>query len=671
MKKNYFFSLLCMLMCMFATSAKADGFADILGKYQFTATMTVADGQDASKLSDNCEVTISKDGSYVYMDGLAGSDRGGHMISDVADGKVIIKNWNDSNTGNFAGALYFSTMDAINPWAGTSPMPDFVMVLDESGNMTLPDFTVITVSDYSSATGTVVATFTNAKLTVKEKETTEVTNIAGNYTYTHGNGTWDYDKESAYSPDFSFTLTATDATNKNYTGVFNMGEGMNPITLEGTFDGMTLKLAYDKPCLNEEKHLYLGNPNGRLNAYGFKFGMIKKGVFSLDGVVTLLEALPTPTAENPDSITVSTLQWYVNGKAKDPSQEETGAEVDFTGTYTIVADYMDANNDWATVADDKVTFTVAKDEYGYFVTSFAGCSDIPYGGLGAAVDPSDPSKLLITPGYIQLLSTDAELDAGVYKYLTLTDMNGQYTSIALTKTADGYTFDSFALGTTVWGEAEVAFTKYYNNIKSVTKEGAAPSEKPSIAGDYTFTGLYCTMDNPTGVEKSFNIKIEENPYYEQYGGTKYLVTEFDGTAIYQLTYGGASLEIADENAWPVKAYVPAGTLIGGEYPAFLAVYDYYSVAEKNAFEITFNEDGTCSMWGFAINEFSYDTMSAGALVAWYADGSITLTRGKYEDTAIASAKADSKATETYDLTGRKTTAKKGFMIRGGKLIYVK
>ncbi len=666
MKKNYFISLFCCAVAMlFCSTAKADGLADILGKYQFTATMTVAEGQDASLLSDNCEVTISKDGSFVYMDGLAGSDRGGHMISDVKDGKVIIKNWNDSNTGNFGAALYFSTTDAINPWAGTTPMPDFEMVIDADGNMTLPDFTVITVSDYESATGTVVATFTNAKLTLKEKETTDIQNISGTWTYTHGNGTYDYDKESQYTGDFSFTLTSKDDTNKNYTGVFSIDTnlGLSPITLDGTFDGVTLKFAYDKPVLfeNETVKVLLGNPNGKAEAYGFQFGVIKSGVVSLDKVVTLIQI--APNAEDAAKVDTLVLQWYVNGKAECPELKEQGEEVDFTGKYTISGSYYDYADNFAQ-KDDEFTLEICKDDYGYYVPVFWGGdnSQLTYGGLGATVNAEDPNILEIACGFVGVK------DQENFIYYATADMNAQTNgSIYFTKKADGtYEIEGFCVGSMPYG-GEYAVERYYTGLTVTKVGGDAPTEKPEIAGDYTFTGNYCTMDDFAGVKKSFNVKIEENKYYEDYGGSKYLLTEFDGDAIYSLTYGGADLEIADETKYPVTINVKAATLVGGSYPDYTGLFNFNSTADPIALTITLNADGTCAITDFAINGATWGSSEAGALIGWYSG--CTLTRGAYN--SIATVKAEKASKGTFDMSGRKTNAQKGLMIRDGKVIFVK
>lgn len=674
MKKNYFVSLVCLLLSMFAGSAMAESITDVYGKYTFTATMKVAEGQDASKLSDNCEVVISKDMANIYLayiDGIAGSTKGGHAVSDYENSQLVIRNMNDNNTGNFDGPLYFSVKAAsdatkgYNPFSGVQ-MNDWLMTVDQAtGNITITDFVVVTVSNYADSLATIVAEFTDAKLTLVEREKTDIADISGNYTYTHGAGSYDYDPESAFSPDYTFTLTKTDESNKNYTAVFTFDKGYTT-TLAATFDGVKMSAPYENVYFGDiNDSIRLGNTYGK-KAGDISFSFVKMGVLSAYSGLKIVQ--DSISAEVPGG----TIQWFFNGKAEDPTKKEPEKEVDFTGTYTIVANYMDATHDWEVVKDDKVTFTVEKDDYGYYVSSFAGYENIPYGGLGAAVDPENASCLLITPGYLELISTEEELNAGTYKYATLTDMNGQYSPIGLTLAADGtYSFDSFALGTDVWGEAgALTFTKYYNEIKSVTKK----SDKPSIADDYTVTGLYCTMENPTGVEKSFGIKIEDSPYYEQYGGSKYIVTQFDGDNIYYLSYGGVDLNItSEEGVWPVTATIKAGTLVGGEYPVYQGLYDVYDVTAKDAFQITFNEDGTCSMWGFAINEYSYETFSVGNIVGWYADGSISMTRGKYVPTSVEEVKTPERATsnDTYDLTGRKVKNGKGLLIRGGKLYFVK
>lgn len=668
MKKFYSIMSVCMLLGLFSGKAMAESITDVFGTYTFTATMQVAEGQDASLLSDSCSVTISKDEGNIYLayiDGIAGSTKGGHAVSDYTDGQLVINNMNDYNTGNFDGQIYFSIKSAgddtkaYNPFGGIQ-MPAWKMTVDQTtGDITIPDFVVVSVSDYSDSLATIIAEFTDAKLTVVEKEETDIPDVSGNYTYTHGAGTYDYDHDSSFSPDYTFTLTKTDDSNKNYTAVFTFDKDYTT-TLAATFDGVKLAAPYENVYFGDMgDSIRLGNTYGK-KAGEISFSFVKMGVLSAYSGLKIVQDSISPEVPG------GTIQYFYNGKAEDPDKKVQEEEVNFTGTYVIVADYMDFLNDYATVENDELTIKVEKDDYGYYVSSFAGYSNIPYGGLSAKIDPEAANRLLITPGYLELISTQEELDAWVYKYITLTDMNGASYDIALTKNSDGsYSIDAFALGTTVWGSSDpVSFTKFYSNIKSVTKQ------VPSIAGDYTFTGTYCTMDDPVGVEKSFNIKIEENAWYETYGGSKYLITEFDGTAIYDMTWGGASFTTTDENSWPVKGTVAAGTLFGGSYPIYYGLYDLNDLSAETAFEITFNEDGTCSMSGFAVNEYSYESYSVGNLIGWY--NSPTLTRGQYVPTFIEEVETAKPATGvTYDLNGRINTTGKGLQIRDGKVYFVK
>ena len=647
----------------------AQSITDVYGKYTFTATMTVAEGQDASKLSDNCNVTISKDASNIYLayiDGIAGSTKGGHAVSTYANDTLVIKNMNDFNTGNFDGNLFFSTVNGLNPFGGKE-MPDWKLGVNQTtGEISIPDFSIVSIASYEDSLGTIVATFTNAKLTLVEKEKTDIPDITGNYAYVHGEGTYDYNHDSSFSPDYTFTLTkADDATNKTYKATFNFDNNYST-TLDATFDGVTVKAPFDSIYFGEKKDsIRLGSING-LPKGEISFSYVKAGVLSAySGFCIARDSIS-------EELKDSTFQWFINGKAKDPSQEKS-EEVDFTGTYTVVAKYMDATAEWA-VKDETFTFTVAKDEYGYYIPVWGEFDEIPYGGLGAKVGTEDSNILYISPSYLKFVSTEEETSTGVYKYITMTDMNGQYNNIALTKNADGtYKLSQFCTGNATYGVEGVDYLKYYSEITSVTK-GEEPKPAPvTIAGTYKYTGTYCTMDDPTGVEKSFTIKIEENSYYEQYDGNKYLVTEFDGTDISDLNYGGAGLTVSDETTFPITCTLKAGTLQGGSYPAYQALYDINGSEEGNSLTMTLNEDGTCAITDFSIYvaEFDMETYSykKGNIIGWYGNGKLE------RDTtpmAISNVKAASAKTVSgmYDLSGRKATGN-GLRVMDGKVMFVK
>lgn len=477
MKKNYFFLFVCLMLTLVAGNAMAESITDVYGKYTFTATMTVASGQDASKFSDDCEVTISKASSnyLAYITGIAGCTNDSHAVSYYEDGKLKIINIGSC----FSGQMYFSypseespTTKGYNPFGGTQ-LPNWEMTVDPvTGTITIPDFVIVKVADWEEKLSDVVVSFTDAKLTLIEREHTDIPDIKGNYTYTHGEGTYDYKSDTPFSPDYTFTLTKSDDSNKNYTATFAFDKGYT-CSLNATFDGVIVSIPFDSIYFGEKKDsIRLGNINA--NATGeISYSYVKAGVLSAASGFSIVQ----------DSISKelrdSTFQWFINGKAKDPSQIE-GEDVNFAGTYTIEGTYFDYK-DYAEKTDT-FTIVIKSDDNGIYVPVFWGGDNslYTYGGLAATVNKDNPRELDISCGVLCSSATE-----GNYYYCA--DMNVDESSyITFTLNTDGtYSLGAFMIIDKAW-KATTSSANYYRYYSSSKVTGIDDIK----AAATTATGMY-------------------------------------------------------------------------------------------------------------------------------------------------------------------------------------
>ena len=163
MKKNYFLSICLMLFMAVQATAQSFTIDQLFGKWQFTADVEFTDAATQAHkdvLSDNCEAVISADETYIAkIVGFAGSSvqQNVNMIG-AKNGQDMLK-INNLNNPQLWNELLLANENGDNPygvfadgeWKVNSYGPVYYNVYVADGLITIPDFTVVKITDYQAA----------------------------------------------------------------------------------------------------------------------------------------------------------------------------------------------------------------------------------------------------------------------------------------------------------------------------------------------------------------------------------------------------------------------------------------------------------------------------------------------------------------------------------------
>ena len=604
MKKNYFM-LVCLMLFM-AVQATAQSFTidQLFGKWQFTADVEFTDAAtQANKetLSGNCEAVISADENYIAkIVGFAGSSVqqninaiGAKNGQDMA--KILNLNnpqlWSDLMLANENGDNPYGVF-ADGEWKVQSYGPVYYNVYATDGLITIPDFTVVKVTDYQAEKATVIAKYTNVKMTLVEAETVEVADISGEYQFKAGAGTYDTMAGSVIPTEFAVTLAKKSDDNRSYDATIAI-EGYNAVTLPASYNGVSIVLDYDNTYLDEANGIRFAPMYGNATAGEIEFMSQSETAFSLySGFAFASDATVKAADGVTDSLVVNGNyhQWYTSGSLKMATDAPA---FDWAGVYTVKT--TDENGlyvaeaagfDWPTEFQIEVEYNEGWDMY--LVTKVFGLDVVAlnYGGL--EFTPSeDGKKVEISTGYLYTVQQNAV-------YLALRDMNMSTDAIEMVVNEDGTMSVAGLSIVTVVGGAET-LNAFYSNL-AVTKEGAEP-EAPvfSWAGQHTVKAG--KVDAYDGKEYPTEFTMTVVDY-----GDYMLVTEFLGNDIAGINYGGIMFTVAADGK---SAEMTTGGFVGGTYPKYLTIYDMN--AQENPILFTLNEDGSVTVDNFFVKSIDYNT----------------------------------------------------------------
>ncbi|MBR2300455.1 MAG: T9SS type A sorting domain-containing protein [Bacteroidaceae bacterium] len=424
MKKFLLFTTLCLMFV--AGKAQINSMTDLFGEYTFTSEMTVTtDGEKffkAGRFAQESDVVITSNNTYpAQVTGIAGAKGG---IIGIQDLDVANKTFGTANTNTnapwVAATIGMTTPDGANPWNGGYYLE---FTYDANGNITIPNFALVRVTDYNAAQGTILAQFTNCKLTLKEKEVIVLEDMSGNWTF---DGTGFHDVESQFPTTFQMDITANNTEFNEYT-VDILYEGYDKLTFDkAVFDGETLSLPINNTYLSTDEKIvlytYMYNREGVIT---FKKGTTNNAMTLSSGMRLAQET----NIEGKD--TIVGLQSYSFGYAKKNVVVEAS---EFEGLYTVTTGKQTvvSSNVYPKSFDIEIKSDGAG---GYLVTKFFGQSvvSINDGGIPAAVSEKDPTKLEISVG------TGSKLkDLGNGSYIVLYDNTGSDKGkVTITIAADG------------------------------------------------------------------------------------------------------------------------------------------------------------------------------------------------------------------------------------------
>ena len=123
--------------------------------------------------------------------------------------------------------------------------------------ISLPNFTLVKC-DFQNRTTTVLASFTNAKLTLVKAAQIEIADLTGVWHYVAGTGEWDTNGSSTYPKEFDMTIVKGES---EYSVEFAIGD-LPAFTLKGSFDGETLTLAVNETVIDETNGIRVKDSNG-------------------------------------------------------------------------------------------------------------------------------------------------------------------------------------------------------------------------------------------------------------------------------------------------------------------------------------------------------------------------------------------------------------------------
>lgn len=494
MKKFYTRLMVALVATVLAIPAKAavDGVASLFGTYRFTANVEYLDASYKDQLSGDCEVKIIKDATGIFaceIDGLFGIEDSYQLVSkmgEMEDGKQALKivNPNGGNFdawGSFAG--WMTDIEGNNPF-GTSNYGPLYYVLNEDGSViTLPDFSFVTITDFSAEKGTIVAKFTNAKLTLVAKEEIAVADISGDYHFTPSQE-WDYGVEPNFPKEFDMSLT-NKGDNKAY-DVTMTWANIGDLKLEGRFDGNTLSLPYENAKVGEYSILdTYQNTKGNIT-----FNLVGDNLSLTSGILF---------AKN-DSVMV---YWAGGGLAKKAGVEP--ATPAYVGTYkakATVAYKPEGTPETPVEGDIVIEFDEMYNMY--FVTTFLGYDTytMNQGGIEFRPDAEDPSKgVIVTEAMYQYLDISyMSDDFKQMQYLVLRDVNGALGEIPVTFDADGtMTIKDCSIFTHWSGKDEDdAFVTYYSPIVAEKQDADAIEKVEAPVSEtteyFTLSGMKTTAN---------------------------------------------------------------------------------------------------------------------------------------------------------------------------------
>ena len=625
MKKNYLMLFCLVLFMAINATAQVSSVADLFGKYKFTATVEYTEAGETYKnqLPAESDVTISEDANYIAkIVGFAGSQTQ-QNINAISTEKEMLKVTNPNNPQLWNG-LYLANINGDNPygyfndatseWEVESYGPVYYSYNPETKEITVPDFTVVTISDFQSPKATVIAKYTSVKMTLVEAEKVEVADISGDWNFAAGSGAYDTMEGSAIPTDFSIALTKSGDDNLAYTATIAI-EGYNNIELPATFDGNTLALAYDDTYLDEAKGIRFAPMYGSAKKGTIEFKSQSESAFTLySGFSFASDKMGKTKDETADSLYVNGEyhQWYIAGTLKSAD----GGSQAFTwdGVWNVkvgnpATDIIKANTEdtssWPAEFPMHVTYYEATGMY--YVDQLFGYDlyGVNQGGLKLTPN-ADGTATVALDGYYGCAFLKSNGDG---TFLQLTNSSGTATNFTITPNEDGSVkIEDLFIQVLDFNTGAQTPVVFYQNMTAV-KEGA---EEPVFdwTGDYKFKAgavdVYCQ-----GVE--FPAEFDVNITYfdgSQYGmDSYYYISSFMGK---QLGQSIIKLNIAEDGN---SAEMVVGQLCGAIVPG----EQYYKIYDMNATDspvkMTLNEDGTISIANFFIKVMNYNDMSevAGAL----------------------------------------------------------
>ena len=444
MKKIYAINIILCMMLLCGASAKAQ-VSTLFGEYKFTSEMKVTEAGKA--LADNFsnESTVyieesSVSGFVAQVRGLAGASGSEKQLVRSFESNVL--NVNNPSGANWSVWKNYICMANEN---ADYPFNEDGFELNMTYNpatkeITLPNFTLVKC-DFVNSTTTILASFTNAKLTLVKAAQVDIADLTGNWHYVAGTGEWDTNGSSTYPKEFDMTIEKGES---GYSVEFAIGD-LPAFTLKGSFDGETLTLAVNETVIDEANGIRVKDTNGSAT------GNI---IFTYDASAETLSGNGPTISKDSEPMP---LQWYSGGVATKSGSAVD--KIDWTGTFTLTANVMDASYE---SSQKSINIVIGNDKWERLaLLKFNGVDVSSLNSGATTIQEEDENTISIPAGIFVEMVTPGEL------YRQLVDMNGQTTSrIKITAASDGtITMDDFGVFEMNYTTGTSIFYQFYQNVK--------------------------------------------------------------------------------------------------------------------------------------------------------------------------------------------------------------
>lgn len=605
MRKIFYFSFMSlMLLLAVPATAQISSITDLYGKYKFTATVEVVDASSADVFANAAESEVTITSLSGYMAGITGFAGSSQTIqvnewdAETQGLKVLNPNYPQVFTG-YDMTWYEGTYPYV--WNDTvlKPYNEIVYTYDAATQtITVPDFSVVKCN-HSEESTTILARFTDVKMTLVEAENFEIIDLSGEWTYEP----YAVRNDSTFATTFNITLTKTDTENKTYDATFTIGD-FAPFTLQGTFDGITLTIPYDKLYLSVEDSIRFGSTKYTDGSFDFTLSSNSKmyqdnyWIVTRDTIYTWDEA--------GDSLAVNPAErlqyYYAGGKITRPNPDA----FDWLGTYKVTVPaggMMSFSEEYTFPEEFEIVF---EEKYDYiYMTWFMGEDIYTTCGstilLNGAEDGSSAELDLSSSYYGPLVK-----NLGGGTYLRLNDVNGEATKLSLTRNDDGtYTISDFWISKYTFGESQ---QEWLCGFSGAVLEKVVP-EPFDWAGDFVATAASVEGD---GYPTEFEFTIQN------VDGT-YMLTTLMGNDLANLNWGGLALTVAEDGN-------SASLALNGAYGAALITSlgdgAYLQLADAegttNPLTLTVNGDAI-HIDAFKLMTYSFSEGGSTGEVATYSD----------------------------------------------------
>ena len=444
MKKIYAINIILCMMLLCGASAKAQ-VSTLFGEYKFTSEMKVTEAGKALGDKFSNEGTVyseesSVSGFVAQVRGLAGASGSEKQLVRSFESNVL--NVNNPSGANWSVWKNYICMANEN---ADYPFNEDGFELNMTYNpatkeITLPNFTLVKC-DFVNSSTTILASFTNAKLTLVKAAQVDIADLTGNWHYVAGTGEWDTNGSSTYPKEFDMTIEKGES---GYSVKFAIGD-LPTFTLNGSFDGETLTLAVNETVIDEANGIRVKDTNGSAT------GNI---IFTYDASAETLSGNGPTISKDGETMP---LQWYSGGVATKSGSAVD--KIDWTGTFTLTADVMDASYE---SSQKSINIVIGNDKWERLaLLKFNGVDVSSLNSGATTIQEEDENTISIPAGIFVEMVTPGEL------YRQLVDMNGQTTSrIKITAASDGtITMDDFGIYEINYTTGASSFYQFYQNVK--------------------------------------------------------------------------------------------------------------------------------------------------------------------------------------------------------------